>query len=107
MGIHIGEIIQVEVEKRGINKSALARSLSMTSTNLHKIFKRESIDTGLLERLSNSIGYDFFQHYRMGNTDKEKAMIVAEPEMLYLRKQLESIKALLEHQQEDQARKTG
>lgn len=35
----------------------------MSSTNVHKIFKRESIDTNLLSRISVILEYDFFLHF--------------------------------------------
>lgn len=35
----------------------------MSPTNIHKIFKRETIDTGLLQNISEVLEYDFFSHY--------------------------------------------
>lgn len=63
MNIFIGEIIKSIAERRGISKSEMARRLNMSSTNVHKIFKRESIDTALLSRICVILEYDFFLHY--------------------------------------------
>ncbi len=60
---HIGEKIKEILEKRAISKSELSRRLNMTSTNVHKIFKRETIDTGLLKKISEALDHDFFQYY--------------------------------------------
>jgi transcriptional regulator with XRE-family HTH domain len=61
--MHIGLKIKEVTELRGITKAELGRRLNMSSTNIHKIFKRESIDTGLLDRLSDILEHDFFQYY--------------------------------------------
>ena len=63
MAIHIGEKIKEIIEKRGMGKSELARRLNMSSTNVHKIFKRETIDTGLLENISLLLEHNFFDYY--------------------------------------------
>ena len=49
----IGEIIKQRVEVLGMSKAELARRLHMSPANVHKIFKRSSVDTGLLREISN------------------------------------------------------
>lgn len=61
--VHIGAKIKSVVEQRGITKSELSRRLNMSTTNIHKIFKRESIDTSLLQKLSTELEYNFFGLY--------------------------------------------
>ncbi|OFY63773.1 MAG: hypothetical protein A3H98_06800 [Bacteroidetes bacterium RIFCSPLOWO2_02_FULL_36_8] len=68
MNFHIGEKIKTVVEKRGITKAELARRLNMSSTNIHKIFNRKSIDTGLLTSLSKELEFDFFNFYENQTT---------------------------------------
>ncbi|MBC7449920.1 MAG: helix-turn-helix transcriptional regulator [Cytophagales bacterium] len=63
MNIFIGELIKSVAERRGISKSEMARRLNMSATNVHKIFKRQSIDTDLLSRICTLLEYDFFLHY--------------------------------------------
>lgn len=63
MNIVIGELIKAVADRRGINKSEMARRLNMSPTNVHKIFKRESIDTELLSRICVILEYDFFLHF--------------------------------------------
>lgn len=63
MAVPIGKIIKEVTERRGISKSELGRRLNMSPTNIHKIFKRETIDTGLLLNISEVLEYDFFSHY--------------------------------------------
>lgn len=61
--IHIGQKIKEVVEKKGMAKTELARRMNMTSSNVHKIFTRKTIDTGLLTKLSEILEHDFFSYY--------------------------------------------
>jgi transcriptional regulator with XRE-family HTH domain len=68
MAISIGEKIKEITERRGISKSELGRRLNMSPTNVHKIFKRETIDTGLLQKISEVLQFNFFIYYSSGKT---------------------------------------
>jgi transcriptional regulator with XRE-family HTH domain len=61
--VHIGSKIKETAEARGISKAELARRLNMSSTNVHKIFKRESVDTQLLSNISKALEHNFFQYF--------------------------------------------
>ncbi len=97
MASHIGQKIKEVLEKRGISKSELGRRLNMTSTNVHKIFKRETVDTGLLQKISAALNYDFFQYYSPSiiqsfNEDKEIYAAGNEYELNQCKKELELLK---------------
>ena len=108
MEIFIGKIIKEVTEKRGISKSELGRRLNMSPTNIHKIFKRDTIDTGLLQKLAEVLDYDFFMHYISGkgyDSSIENPGFVSEAEAEYKRAlqqtqekvvMLEKIQVLLE-----------
>ncbi len=66
MAVSIGEKIKEITERRGMSKSELGRRLNMSPTNVHKIFKRETIDTGLLQKISDVLEYNFFIYYSTG-----------------------------------------
>ncbi|HWZ22087.1 MAG TPA: helix-turn-helix transcriptional regulator [Cytophagaceae bacterium] len=66
MAVFIGKLIKEVTERRGMSKSELGRRLNMSPTNVHKIFKRESIDTALLQNISQVLEYDFFSPYSSG-----------------------------------------
>jgi len=88
MAVFIGNIIKEITERRGMSKTELGRRLNMTSTNIHKIFKRESIDTGLLHKISEVLEYDFFSYYTLGKSYEgatDEPSIVAEREAEYKR----------------------
>ena len=63
MPIHIGKIIKSHVETQGQNKSEFARRIGVTPQNVYSVFKRASISTDLLLRISRVLGYNFFQYY--------------------------------------------
>ena len=61
--IHIGGIIKKRFDAQGASVSWFAKELCCDRTNIYSIFKRESIDTALLEKISVILKHDFFQYY--------------------------------------------
>lgn len=64
--LHIGSLIKQRLEELGMKKSEFARRISTTSQNVYGIFKRVSIDTDLLKKISETLNFDFFQYYAEG-----------------------------------------
>ncbi len=60
--IHIGSVIKTTLKSQGRSVVWFARQLSCDRTNVYKIFSKESIDTGLLMKISNVLGVDFFAY---------------------------------------------
>jgi transcriptional regulator with XRE-family HTH domain len=63
MTIHIGKIIKQKVEASGMNKSEFGRRINTSPQNVYGIFKRKSIDTDLLSKISDVLETDFFLYY--------------------------------------------
>lgn len=61
--IHIGNIIKKEFDAQGLSASWFAKQLCCDRTNIYSIFKRESIDTILLVKISTILKHDFFKYY--------------------------------------------
>ena len=61
--IHIGSIIKTELEKQERTVSWFARKLNCDRSNIYKIFKRSTIDTELLLRISKILNFNFFKCY--------------------------------------------
>lgn len=61
--IHIGRIIKKRFEDQGVSASWFAKQLCCDRTNIYSIFKRESIDTLLLTKISAILKHDFFKYY--------------------------------------------
>ncbi len=63
MAIHIGKKIKDEFVRKGMKTNEFARRLNKSRENVYSIFKRETIDTGLLAEVSTVLEHDFFQYY--------------------------------------------
>ena len=61
--IHIGNIIKKQFDAQGGSVSWFAKELCCDRTNIYSIFKRESIDTMLLSKISTILKHDFFIYY--------------------------------------------
>ena len=61
--IHIGEEIKKELEKQKLGITWLSRKLYCDRSNIYDIFKRSSLDTGLLLRISTVLNRNFFELY--------------------------------------------
>lgn len=61
--IHIGNIIKEKFDEQGLSVSWFAKELCCDRTNIYSIFKRESIDTSLLVKISTILKHDFFKYY--------------------------------------------
>ena len=61
--VHIGNIIKEIFDEQGLSASWLAKQLCCDRTNIYSIFKRESIDTSLLVKISVILKHDFFKYY--------------------------------------------
>jgi transcriptional regulator with XRE-family HTH domain len=61
--IILGEVIKARVESMGISKAEIARRMKMSPANVHKIFKRTSLDIEMLRQFSAVLRYDFISHY--------------------------------------------
>ncbi len=58
--MHVGRLIETIVRSQGRSPSWLARQLNMVRVNVYDIFRRETIDSGLLRRISLVLGEDLF-----------------------------------------------
>jgi len=64
MDIFIGKHIQDKMKEQGRSASWLARQLCCDRTNIYKIYRRKSIDTDVLQKISDLLGYNFFELYK-------------------------------------------
>lgn len=59
--VHLGTMIKRELRAQGRTVVWLARTINMERSSIYKIFERNSIDVGLLIRISLVMNHDFFQ----------------------------------------------
>ncbi len=69
--MHIGHIIEQELQKRGCTKTWLAKQLYCHRTNVGNILKRQSIDTEQLLKISKAMEVNFFEYYIKEYEDRE------------------------------------
>ena len=58
--LHIGEAIQELMKRQGKTSTWLAQALCCDRTNVYNIYRRSSLDTLLLRRISKVLHHDFF-----------------------------------------------
>lgn len=61
--VNIGREIENELRRQERTVTWMARRLSCERSNIYSIFRRQSIDTNLLLRISQILGRDFFSVY--------------------------------------------
>jgi transcriptional regulator with XRE-family HTH domain len=61
--IEIGEKIREVFENRNMKLTDFADELGTVRQNVYRIFKKRHVDTGLLLKISQVLGYNFFQYY--------------------------------------------
>mgnify|MGYP005931123649 FL=1 len=62
--VHIGKLIEKELHHQERSVTWFANKLYCERTNVYNIFKRKSIDTELLLRISQILNRDFFKDYQ-------------------------------------------
>jgi hypothetical protein len=75
MMINIGREIEAELRRQGRGATWLAQRLHCDRTNVYNIFKRQGIDTRLLERISIILHRNFFTLYCQEDNNMEDEII--------------------------------
>ena len=61
--IHIGKKIKEVLDKSHFSVVAFAKAINISRDGANKIFKKERINTDLLQNISDVLGHDFFSYY--------------------------------------------
>jgi hypothetical protein len=69
MPIHIGKKIKEVLDQRGMSISEFGRRIHKSRENIYSIFKRRTIDSGLLYLIGETLEHDFFKYYSDGQHD--------------------------------------
>jgi len=81
---NIGKIIEEKLREKGISVSEFARRINTNRNNVYDIFRRDSIDTQLLQKISIVLDYDFFQHFLINTNILAKSLISEPKEVIEL-----------------------
>lgn len=66
--MHIGKKIKEVLDKTGMSKTEFAKKINLTRDGAYKLFEKEAIATGQLEKISKVLNHDFFQYYQNGTS---------------------------------------
>lgn len=72
--VNIGKQIKDVFDKKGFTVTEFAKRINKSRENMYSIFKRKTIDTGLLTTISIILEYDFFKLYNLSNEDDKKEL---------------------------------
>ena len=61
--IHIGNLIKRKMKEQGRTNVWLAQQIPCSPNHIYKIYNSPSINTDLLIRISQIIGYNFFEEF--------------------------------------------
>lgn len=68
MVIHIGEKIKKRAKELRIGPTELGEMINTSKQNIYGIYKRKSIDTEMLRKLSVALNCDFFEFYSFNHS---------------------------------------
>jgi transcriptional regulator with XRE-family HTH domain len=74
MEIHMGQLLEKVIRKKGLNISKLAKAIGVDRRSVYNWFTEAQLKPGVLERIAEVIGHDF-------SSDVPKA-IIKNPELI-------------------------
>ena len=78
MATAIGEMIEKEMRRQGFGATAFSRMISYSRTNVYNIFKRQSVDTSLLEKVCKALNVTPSFFYERGYRPPEDLLTTEE-----------------------------
>lgn len=93
--VHIGKIIEQKLREKRYPITDFAKKINTDRSNVYNIFRRNTIDTGLLQKISEILEHDFFQYFISEQTKKdfltdEANVPLFNNELLQMRHKIES-----------------
>lgn len=82
MAFNIGEKVKARAKQLRIGPTELGKMINTSKQNIYGIYKRKSLDTETLRKLSAALDYDFFEFYRL---NEEGTRIAVDPAARYER----------------------
>ena len=61
--VNIGLAIEQKLNELGMSKSEFGRKIGIPQQNVNRILAKSNIDTEKLIKISEALGYNFFEHY--------------------------------------------
>ncbi|MEJ1239125.1 helix-turn-helix transcriptional regulator [Chryseolinea sp. T2] len=95
--VEIGEKIREVFENRNMRLTDFADELGTVRQNVYRIFKKRHVDTGLLLKISQVLGYNFFQYYVPASADSIQLSISDESATVEVQRQLDLSRKEIEY----------
>lgn len=70
--VHIGKKIKEVLDKNPMSVVDFAESIGLTRNGAYKVFEKETIDTGQLQKIGKVLGHDFFSYYEQNQVSAAK-----------------------------------
>ena len=70
--IHIGKKIKEILDKTPLSVVDFAKSINLTRNGAYKVFEKETIDTGQLQKIGKVLNHDFFNYYSVNPLTQTK-----------------------------------
>lgn len=104
--VHIGKKIKEVLDRSALSVVDFAKNIGLTRNGAYKVFEKETIDTGQLQKIGTALGHDFFNHYHnvasSVNEPEEKIHFVTATELAQSNRELLSeVKAELQKLREE------
>ena len=77
---HVGDLIISFLKTSNIPQAHLARELSMATSNVNRLLKRDSMDTSLLLEISKKLNHNFFADIS-GDVQENKPFTFVSPQI--------------------------
>lgn len=88
---HLGTFIKHKVKEKGISVSEFARRIHCTRRNIYQIYKKNSLDTDLIQRISVVLEIDLLSTFNKLSLIKYEKNVGPEPIENYYEKSLKRI----------------
>ena len=97
--IHIGEEIQERLRQKRMKVIEFSRRINTNRNNVYDIFNRKSIDTNLLEKISEALEFDFFRLYSVPLSQNK--LVQQLPDPMELSKESEELRHTIQKQEKE------
>lgn len=90
--VHIGKKIKEVLDKSALSVVDFAKTIGLTRNGAYKVFEKETIDTGQLQKIGHALSHDFFSYYHslpsVINEPEEKIRFVTMAELAQSNREL-------------------
>ena len=76
--IHVGKLINELLENEHMTKKELGQEIGRSQSNVVYLTSRISIDVRMLQKIGNSLRYNFWKHYPIEGDDDDEPTVVSD-----------------------------